>query len=301
MVVVIITEPKKANISNDYVAGFNKNLQAIDNIAVTKTNWLADSECCEIYFDVMNNQAIESLKELLQNERQAQNSDFALLPQENRKKQLLLSDMDSTIIAQECIDELAGFVGIGAEVSKITESAMQGEIGFKESLEQRIGLLKGLEKSVLEKVYKTKIHINSGAKTLVQTMKSHDAKTILVSGGFTYFTNKISEVTGFDENYANELMFNDDILSGKVALPVLDKNSKLEILNKQCELLGISSDDAIAVGDGANDLPMIKAASIGVSYHGKQIVQQNSDVVINNADLTALLYIQGYTKQEFIL
>ena len=222
--------------------------------------------------------------------------DFAVQPEEGRKKKLLISDMDSTLIAQECIDELADFVGKKKEVSEITEKAMRGELEFKEALQHRVSLLKGLQEDILERAYKERITLTPGAAELAKTMRANGAYTLLVSGGFTFFTSRVRDALGFEEDQSNLLEIKNGMLTGNVVPPILDKESKRNALLSACRRLGITTGQAMAVGDGANDLPMIKEAGMGVAFRAKPIVRAEADMALNHCDLSALLYVQGYKK-----
>jgi phosphoserine phosphatase len=227
--------------------------------------------------------------------------DFVVQPNNGkRRKRLLISDMDSTIINQECIDEIADKLGLKEKVSAITERAMNGELDFKDALLERVGLLAGLPEEALHDVYENHITLMSGAKELVATMKKHNALTILVSGGFTFFTSKVAVACGFDGQKANVLDIKNGKLTGKVIGPILNSAAKLEALQDAVKALKASSQDVIAVGDGANDLPMIKEAGMGVAYHAKPVVQEQVTARINHTDLKSLLYIQGYKEVEIV-
>jgi len=226
--------------------------------------------------------------------------DYALLPAVNRKKRLLISDMDSTIIAEECLDELADFAGLKAEISAITERAMAGELNFDEALTTRVGKLQGLGLDAIEKCYNERIHLNAGAKTLVATMKAGGAKCLLVSGGFTAFTSRVAAAAGFEEHYGNTLLDDGTALTGKVGLPILGREAKQERLEKTAATLGLDVSDALAIGDGANDLAMIKTAGLGLAYRAKPIVAADAHAAINHTDLTTALFFQGYTADEFV-
>ncbi|MEL6818490.1 MAG: phosphoserine phosphatase SerB [Pseudomonadota bacterium] len=227
--------------------------------------------------------------------------DIAVQPwREERRKKLLLADMDSTMIQQECIDELAAEVGVKEHVSEITRRAMNGEIEFDAALRERVALLKGLPASIVDKVIATRIELMPGGPELVRTMRKHGAYCALVSGGFTDFTSRIAEIIGFQENRANQLEKKEGLLTGKVLEPILGKQAKLDTMNVLCERLQLSHDDVLAVGDGANDLAMIEAAGLGVAIHAKPSVAAQADVRIDRGDLTALLYLQGYSEDEFV-
>ncbi|QMU60072.1 MAG: phosphoserine phosphatase SerB [Boseongicola sp.] len=226
--------------------------------------------------------------------------DVNVLPSGNRRKKLLIADMDSTMINQECIDELAAEAGVGDRVSQITARAMNGELDFDAAIDERVGLLKGLGTDVIEKVLQDRITLAAGGQTLVATMKGNGVYAALVSGGFVQFTSAISRLLGFDENRANTLIEDGDILSGTVQRPILGQEAKVEALEEITARLGVSPDDAIAVGDGANDLAMIHRAGLGVALHAKPAVAAAAPIKVNHGDLTALLFLQGYEINEFI-
>ncbi|MDT1060407.1 phosphoserine phosphatase SerB [Paracoccus sp. CPCC 101403] len=226
--------------------------------------------------------------------------DLAIQPTAGRRKSVLLADMDSTMIQQECIDELADFAGVGERVAAITARAMNGELNFHEALVARVGLLSGLSESAIGEVLDSRITLAPGGKELVATMRAQGAYTALVSGGFTVFTGPVAAALGFDEHRANELLADQGVLLGTVALPVLGREAKVEALEEITAFRGLTPADAIAVGDGANDLGMLKRAGTGVALHAKPVVAAEVDLRINHADLTALLYLQGYAIEEFV-
>jgi len=226
--------------------------------------------------------------------------DAALLPARARRKKLLISDMDSTIIEQECIDEIADFAGLRAEVSGITERAMRGELNFESALKERVALLEGLTRDTLQQVVDERLSLMPGARTLVRTMRENGAICALVSGGFTFFTEEIAERTGFHTHQANTLHLEDGVLNGQVAEPILGADAKRTALQELAARHDIPMEATLAVGDGANDLQMIRQAGLGVAYHAKPIVAEQAAVRIDHCDLTALLYIQGYTATQFI-
>ena len=226
--------------------------------------------------------------------------DVVIQPHEGRRKKLFLADMDSTMIGQECIDELADYAGFKDRVSAITERAMRGEIAFEPALRERVALLKGLPVSVIDKVIAERIRLTSGGPTLVATMRAHGAYTCLVSGGFTAFTSKIAAMIGFDENRANTLLAADGKLIGAVADPILGQKAKLETLHELRARVGLDPADTLAAGDGANDIPMLTAAGLGVAFHAKPAVKDAAAARIDHGDLTALLYAQGYRREEFV-
>lgn len=225
--------------------------------------------------------------------------DMVVQRAEGRKKRLLIADMDSTMIRQECIDELADEAGVGARVADITARAMNGELDFEGALRERVGLLKGLPEGVIAQVLRDRITLMPGGKVLLATMKANGAYAALVSGGFTAFTAAVATQLGFDENRANTLHVEGGSLAGTVAEPILGKEAKLQALNEITAKLGVTPAQALAVGDGANDLPMLLAAGTGVALHAKPRVQAQCEVRVNHGDLTALLYLQGYSREAF--
>jgi phosphoserine phosphatase len=226
--------------------------------------------------------------------------DIVVQPQALRRKKLFLADMDSTMIGQECIDELADYAGLKAHVAAITERAMRGEIEFEPALRERVALLRGLTVGVVDEVLKQRITPTPGGRELVMTMRAHGAYTCLISGGFTLFTNAVAEMIGFQENRANELKVEDGKLSGKVAEPILGRAAKLATLIELRESFDLDEIDTLVTGDGANDLGMIEAAGLGVAYHAKPAVAAAAAARIDHGDLTALLYLQGYRRDEFV-
>ncbi len=226
--------------------------------------------------------------------------DAATVSIHNRRKRLLVADMDSTMIHQECIDELGAVAGLGERIAAITAKAMRGELDFEGALKERVALLKGLDAGVIQKVISERITLMPGGKTLIATMKAHGAYTALVSGGFTAFTSHVAAVLGLDEHRANTLLIENNTLTGKVAEPILGQQAKLDGLRDIAKMRGLETADAIAVGDGANDLAMLSEAGLGVALHAKPHVQESSLIRINHGDLTSLLYLQGYRRDQFL-
>ena len=259
-----------------------------------ETRWLAQSEAAEFDLPQVPGNLWEVWEEL-----QALRVDLVVQPCEGRRKKMLLADMDSTMIEQECIDELAEEAGVGAHVKQITARAMNGELDFAGALTERVALLRDMPESVIGKVLDARISLMPGGKALVATMKANGAHAALVSGGFTAFTARVAEMLGFDENRANTLLAEGGLLTGKVAQPILGRDAKVQALKEISAQLGISEQDVIAVGDGANDLGMLSRAGAGVALHAKPSVAAECDIRINHGDLTALLYLQGYARSEF--
>jgi len=225
--------------------------------------------------------------------------DFAVQAAEGRRKKLFIADMDSTIIGCECLDELADFAGVKAEVAAITERAMAGEIGFEGALRERVAMLKGLDRGALQRCYDQRVQLNPGAWTLVNTLRAKGVRCVLVSGGFTFFTERVAEAAGFQADRANRFVEDGEVLSGEVYEPILGREAKLVALREEAAQLGVLPSAAIAIGDGANDLAMIEAAGLGVAYRAKPVVAAQAAARIDHADLTALLYFQGYAFEDF--
>ena len=217
------------------------------------------------------------------------------------RRKLFIADMDSTIIQQECIDEMADVLGLKPQISTITERAMRGELQFEAALTERLALLAGISEAQLEAVYRQRIVLMPGARTLIATMKANGAATALVSGGFTFFTSRVAAAVGFDHHHANTLEIVDGRLTGRIVGPILGKQAKLAKLEHYRSALGLGSPQTLAVGDGANDLAMIGAAGLGVAYHAKPIVAAEAHASIMHGDLTALLYLQGYRREDFVV
>lgn len=226
--------------------------------------------------------------------------DINVVAATQRRKKLLVADMDSTIVSCECLDELADMAGMKPQIAAITERAMRGEIEFEAALRERVAMLKGLPLDALERTYKERVRLNPGAKALVATMKTHGARTVLVSGGFTYFTARVAVEADFEDAQANNLRDDGTALTGKVREPILGREAKLAALEAEVARLGIEFADALCVGDGANDLDMIRRAGLGVAYHAKPVVAEAAGASIAHGDLRALLYLQGYRDDEIV-
>lgn len=261
-------------------------------------DWLAQGIACDITLpqDSNREQAATTLSHLLAGKQ----VDHAVQQMQFRRKKALIADMDSTMIGQECIDELAAEAGFGNEVAAITARAMNGEIDFEPALRERVALLKGLPLSVIDLVLKTRITLTPGARELIATTKAQGGHTLLVSGGFTRFTGPVSEMAGFDQHRANVLDDDGNVLLGTVREPILGRQAKIETLQSVAAEKGLSPHDFIAVGDGANDLGMLSLAGAGVALHAKPVVAEQADIRIDHGDLTALLYLQGYRQNEFV-
>jgi len=288
-VVTLITTPHKRKLEAALVDSLRNAWGGAD------ANWLAIDEAANFAITKVPDNQWDVWAAL-----QAEGVDLVIQPYSNLRKKMLLADMDSTMIQQECIDELADEAGVGARVADITARAMNGELDFEDALIERVGLLKDLPEGMIAQVIAQRITYMPGGRELVSTMKAHGAYAALVSGGFTAFTAKVSAELGFDENRANTLHIADGKLTGEVGRPILGKAAKVHALEEITTRLGITDADVLAVGDGANDLGMLTRAGTGVALHAKPAVQAQCNVRINHGDLTALLYLQGYARNEFV-
>lgn len=264
---------------------------ALAPLAAPSTPNRLAAEAVEIAFEGDATPVLETVRAALAN----QDADVNVVSAENRQKRLLICDMDSTIIPVECIDEIADFAGVKDRVSEITERAMRGELDFEAALRERVGLLTGLSVDALAQTYEERITLNTGAADMVATMKAAGALTALVSGGFTYFTEKVAEDAGFERNQANTLLVADGKLTGAPGVPILGRAAKLAALRAMTAEIGATPADAVAVGDGANDLDMIRAAGLGIAYRAKPAVAAEADARLDVSDLRAVLWLQGMT------
>ena len=291
LVATLISSPAAASLTPEVADTASRALGA------RAPRWLAQGVACDIALpDGLEAATAEAAL------RQAMSGlplDLAVQPERGRRKKILIADMDSTMIDQECIDELAAEVGLKEHVSAITRRAMNGEIAFEPALRERVALLKGLPLAVIDKVIAERITLASGGRQLVATMRGHGAWTALVSGGFTLFTGPVAERLSFDEHQSNTLLADGDVLAGVVADPVLGREAKAEALMAIAARLGVTPADALAVGDGANDLAMIGLAGMGVALHAKPTVAAQARFRVDHGDLTALLYLQGYSSADF--
>jgi phosphoserine phosphatase len=285
-VLVLIAKPGSGAITPDVV-------RSIARAGGGAPHWLSPGDALEV-------EAFSEMTSLLVDLREHP-IDAAVVSIHNRRKRLLIADMDSTMIHQECIDELGVVAGVGDRIKKITARAMRGELDFDGALRERVALLKGLHTSVVAELLKDRISFMEGGRTLLATMRANRAYAALVSGGFTAFTGPVAAALGFHENRANNLIVSNDHLTGEVGMPILGQQAKLDALREITHRLQIAPSDALAVGDGANDLAMLSEAGMGVALHAKPHVQESSLIRINHGDLTALLFLQGYRKEQFIV
>ena len=259
-------------------------------------HWIDEGDAADIVFQGSLPIAREALAEMDHGAL-----DIVVQPLGDRTKKLIVADMDSTMITVECIDELADYAGLKPQIAAITERAMRGELDFRAALAERVGLLGGMAESVLAECRMERVKLTRGARTLVQTMKAHGAHSVLVSGGFTAFAGPVGEAIGFDKVIANELEIAGGKLSGRVLEPVIDSAAKLETLKAEAAAHGLPLAETLAVGDGANDIPMIAAAGLGLGYHPHPACGEAADAAIRHHDLSALLWAQGYPRRQWVL
>ncbi len=267
------------------------------SVGASTVVWLAEGIACDLA--LLQEADPADITAALRTALAAEPVDVIVQQAETRRKKLLIADMDSTMIDQECIDELADEIGVKDRVAAITARSMNGEIAFEPALRERVALLKGLDAAVVDRIVANRLTLASGGRALVQTMRANGAWTALVSGGFEVFTKRIAAMLGFQENRANRLLEQDGHFTGLVGEPILGRAAKAEALIEISARLGLMPADAIAVGDGANDLDMIRLSGTGVALHAKPTVAAQAKVRIDHGDLTALLYLQGYRQEEF--
>jgi phosphoserine phosphatase len=291
LVATLVADPARDRLSE---ATLDRAAQALGG--VERRRWLDQGVAADLVFTG----DLKAKRAALESALAGEFVDVIVQPLANRRKRLLVADMDSTLIGQECVDELAGFAGVGDRVAAITERAMRGEVAFAPALRERVALLAGLAATVIDEVLRDRIRLNPGARTLAQTMKANGAYVVIVSGGFRQFTRAIRERIGADEDRANTLMIEDGKLTGKVIEPILGQDAKLGALEEIAAARGLRLEDTLAVGDGANDLAMLEAAGLGVAYRAKPKVAASAGARIDHADLTALLYAQGFSRKDFV-
>lgn len=296
---LVLTSPPGAGLLRDGALLLVRS--ALEEHALLQERWLGAGEAWEALFASDPGADLAMLRARLAGELSAHAVDVNLVPAAAnlRRKRLLVADMEATIIEQECLDELAGYVGLRDRISAITKRAMRGELEFEAALKERVAMLKDVGSHVLEAVY-DRVSMTPGASTLVATMRRHGATCALVSGGFTFFAARIASRLGFDTFQANVLEMAEDRVAGTVAMPILGREAKQAFLENLRDQLNLSASQTLAVGDGANDLGMIKAAGLGVAFRAKPIVAAEAAASIVHGDLTALLYLQGYRREEFV-
>jgi phosphoserine phosphatase len=291
LVATLVADPLKEPLSE---AILDRAAQALRG--VERRRWLDEGVAADLVFTGDLRAKRAALEESLSGEA----IDIIVQPLAHRRKRLLVADMDSTLIGQECVDELADVAGVGGRVATITERAMRGEVAFAPALRERVALLAGMSETVIQDVLKDRITLNRGARTLVQTMRANGAYVAIVSGGFRQFTRAIRERIGADEDRANTLVIEEGKLTGEVIEPILGEGAKLGALKEIAAAMGVGLDDTLAVGDGANDLPMLQAAGLGAAYRAKRKVAAGADARVEHTDLAALLYAQGFARKDFV-
>ena len=291
LVATLVADAAKAPLTE---ATLDRAAQALHG--VERRRWLDEGVAADLVFTG----DLKAKRAALDDALAGEPVDVIVQPVQRRSKRLLVADMDSTLIGQECVDELAAFAGVGERVAAITERAMRGEVAFAPALRERVALLAGLPESVIGDVLRDRITLNPGARTLSQTMQANGACVVIVSGGFRQFTRAIRERIGADEDRANTLLIEGGKLTGKVIEPILGQDAKLSALKEIAAAMGLELDDTLAVGDGANDLPMLQAAGLGIAYRAKPRVAASAHARIEHADLTALLYAQGLARKDFV-
>jgi phosphoserine phosphatase len=267
---------------------------ALSGLAPVEWRWVEDGVACDLLFEGTPTLARSALEGILPR------VDVVVQPEADRAKRLLVADMDSTMITIECIDELADYAGIKAQVAEVTEQAMRGELDFEGALDARVALLKGMDEAVIERCYEERVVIMGGAKALVRTMRANGARSVLVSGGFTVFADRVAREIGFRHAISNTLDIAEGRLSGTVARPIVGAATKRETLLDEAVKLGLDPSQTLAIGDGANDIPMIEAAGLGVAYHAKPKTAAAAGARIDHCDLSALLYAQGYARKDWV-
>lgn len=280
-------DDRLADVARDALAGLGA--------AVGAADWLAPGTACDIPFDDIR---LDPARTALAAALGSLPVDIVAQRRGGRRKDLLVADMDATIVIGETLDELAAHAGLKDRIAGITARAMRGEIEFRDALRERVAMLKDLPVEALQETLRA-TRLMPGARALVRTMRRHGAYTVLVSGGFHFFTDEIATLVGFHANEANDLLIRNGRLTGRVAEPILDRDAKLATLRRVARERDVPMSDTMAVGDGANDLPMIRAAGLGVAYHAKPLVEAEAPAAVRHGDLTALLYMQGYRAEEF--
>jgi phosphoserine phosphatase len=291
LVATLIADPERAALTD---ARIDEAALALGGIE--RRRWLAEGAAADLVFTG----TLSERRATLESHFEGEPVDVIVQPRAGREKKLLVADMDSTLIAQECVDELAAYAGAGERVAAMTERAMRGEIAFEPALRERVRLLAGLPESVIDEVLQTRITLNPGASTLARTMHARGARVVIISGGFRQFTSAIAARVGADEDRANTPVIADDRFKGEVVEPILGKDAKRSALLEIADAMGLSLGETLAVGDGANDIAMLLAAGLGVAYRAKPKVAAAAPARVRHGDLTALLYAQGIRREEFV-
>jgi phosphoserine phosphatase len=294
LVATLVARPDGSGLTDALIG---RAAQALPGFVATK--WLAPRIAADLFFEDEREGALRLASERLRTLLGGQEIDVIAQPAAGRRKKLLVADMDSTLIGQECVDELAARAGIGARVAAITERAMSGEIAFEAALRERVALLAGLPQTTIADVLASAIILTPGARALARTMRAHGAYTAIVSGGFTQFTAEIARRLGIHEHRANQLLVEQGRLTGTVAEPILGRDAKLATLRELRAAHGLEAEETLAIGDGANDLSMLAEAGLGIAYHAKPVVAAAAAARIDHNDLTAALYTQGFARSEF--
>lgn len=295
IILTLVASHKKKPLKKSHIKTVSKLLHYYNMEIIEKPVWLAKKKAVDLH---LNADTGGVMLMHMRDEMNADEIDVFLTSAADRRKKLVLADMDSTIVAEETLDELAAHAGLKDQISEITARAMNGELDFHAALNERVGLLKDLSTQALDETL-AQTQINQGAQTFIQTMAAYGAHCVLVSGGFTFFTGAIAEAVGFHDHHGNTLEIANGALTGKVIPPILDKHAKVEFLKQHLSKLGLGPDEALTIGDGANDIPMLKTAGLGLGYKPKPAVASEIPNLIVHGDLTTALYAQGFTDKEF--
>jgi len=294
VITLVASNENKKPVQNAHISQIEAILEREDMKRTCEPVWLAPAKAIDLGIpEKPNRMTLDLIRDVCDKNHM----DFFVVPIENRRKKLLLADMDSTIVEGETLDDLADFVGLKDRISEITKRAMNGELDFHSAIRERVSLLKKLPTQALQEAAE-QVKLNPGAKELVQVMKNHDAVCVLISGGFTYFTGRVARMAGFHHHHGNRLEIENELLTGKVEEPILDQYAKMEYLRHYVEHMKLSLENCLTIGDGANDVPMLKSAGLGIGYKPKEIVREQITNHIIHGDLTAALYAQGYTHQH---
>ena len=293
-VLTLIANPVEAILDDSTVLSVREALETL-HVETAPADWLAAGQAVDLKFDDADTYAVESCVRQTLSDAPI---DVIVQKSYRRRKKLLIADMDSTIVIGETLDELAAYAGRKDEIAAITQRAMRGELDFAAALYERVAMLQGLDESYLHKTM-AQVELSPGAKTLVSTMRAHGANTALISGGFSFFTDQVRQQVGFHTSLGNQLQIIDGKLTGKVTPPIIDKDTKLNMLTDTAEQLGLGMSDTMAIGDGANDVPMLSAAGTGVAYHAHPVAREAARARLNHTDLTGALFVQGYHLDEF--